>query len=579
MTAIDLTIAELAQAVGKSENYIRQHIHRKHLTARRVGRNVFVTFDHAARWARERGLPFGAPALALAMPGNMKDRAARMTVLTWQEPDTRPRNLFTLVRHRRRDALGPWASEPGERWFNDDLGQGLCVHSFDAPLERCQVFVDYILDSGTLKMDGVEVDYALYPIPRRHWAYRDDRPLTDASVRSPFSRHSAEIIEYWSFVAGLRDRWLEVLESSPASLPRRLMGLGFPLDRRGDRVGNLMIAGAEDAIACDLAARHDQTLRFHVDADDLPPGAYRATVWGSHSGNEVIRREVAVTPGQTIINLASDVDHVGFSICRTVDGQCIDLMEAFLIMEVNCRLEFASSSTLHIENRRRRVNHKVTPAGSTSMISICSDDESTEIDKGIRRLWLERRVHDREVDARKDGNFVRFQPDEFAQATQHVVNLLRRDSHRTEPLYLADPYFMPYLQAKTGVDADLVQLYLQLFAATTGRSLRVLCAQKKKGDARPWWANYPETLTNHVSVRAFLKRDEYTSDKYNPGFHDRYLITPEREIVLTNSFNGWCKHGVTFIALPYKVYRSEAEQLWSMDCESDTTHLFVEEIR
>ena len=576
---MDLTISELAQAVSKSENYVRQHIHRKHLTARRVGRNVFVTLDHAARWARERGLPFGVPALALAMPGNMKDRTARMTVLTWHETNARRRNLFTLVRHRRRDALGPWASEPGERWLNDDLGHGLWLHSFDAPLERCQVLVDHILDSGTLKLDGVEVDYALHPIPRRHWAYRDDRPFTDASVRSPFSKHSAEIIEYWSFGAGLRDRWLEVLESSPGSLPPHLMGLGFPLDRRVDRVGNLMIAGAEDAIACDLAARHDQTLRFHVDGDELPLGAYRATVWGSHSGNEVIRREVAVTPGQAIIKLASDVDHVGFSICRTVDGQCVDLMEVFLIMKVSCRLEFASSPTLHIEDRRRRLRHKVTPAGSTSMISVRSDDESTEIDKGIRRLWLERRLNDREVDARKDGNFVRFQPDQFEQAAQHVVHLLRRDSHRTEPLYLADPYFMPYLREKTAADSDLVQLYLQLFAATTGRPLRILCAQKKKGDARPWWANYPETLTNHVSVRAFLKRDEHSPDKQKRGLHDRYLITPEREIVLTHSFNGWCEHGVTFICLPYGVYRAEAEQLWSMDLESDTAHLFVEEIR
>ena len=502
-----------------------------------------------------------------------------MTLLTWHEPDARPRNLFTLVRHRRRDALGPWASEPGERWFNDDLGHGIRVHSFDAPLKRCQVLVDHILDSGTLKMHGVEVDYALHPIPRRHWAYRDDRPFTDASVRSPFSRHSAEIIEYWSFGAELRDRWLEVLESSPGGLPPRLMRLGFPLDRRVDRVGNLVIAGAEDAIACDLAARHDQTLRFHVDADNLLPGAYRATVWGSHSGNEVIRREVAVTPGQTVINLASDVDHVGFSICRTLDGQCVDLMEAFLIMEVSGHLEFASSPTLHIENRRRRLNHKLTPAGSTSMISVRSDDDSAEIDKGIRRLWLERRLHEREADARKDGNFVRFQPDESEQAAQHVVHLLRRDSHRTEPLYLADPYFMPYLQEKTGADSDLVQLYLQLFAATTGRSLRILCAQKKKDDARPWWANYPRTLTNHVSVRAFLKRDEHNPDKYKRGFHDRYLITPEREIVITHSFNGWCEDGVTFIGLPYEVYRAEAEQLWSMDFESDTTRLFVEEIR
>ena len=277
---MDLTIAELARAVGKSETYVRQHIHRKHLTARREGRNVFVELDEAARWARERGLTFGTPARISTTAGDLKGRAARMTVLTWHEPDARPRNLFTLVRHRRQDALGPWAGDPGECWSSEDLGNRLRVLTFDAPLERCQVLVDHILDSGTLKMDGVEVDYALHPIPRRHWAYRDDRPFTDASVRSPFSRHSAEIIEYWSFGAELRDRWLEVLESPPGGLLPRLRHLGFPLDRRVDRVGNLMVAGAEDAIACDLAARHDQTLRFHVDADDLPPGAYRATSLG-----------------------------------------------------------------------------------------------------------------------------------------------------------------------------------------------------------------------------------------------------------------------------------------------------------
>ena len=571
---MDLTIAELARAVGKSETYVRQHIHRKHLTARREGRNVFVEPDEAARWARERGLTFGTPARISTTAGDLKGRAARITVLTWNEPDARPRNLFTLVRHRRQDALGPWAGDPGECWSSEDLGNRLRVLTFDAPLERCQVLVDHILDSGTLKMDGVEVDYALHPIPRRHWAYRDDRPFTDASVRSPFPRHSAEIVEYWSFGAELRDRWLEVLESSPGGLPPRLMRLGFPLDRRVDRVGNLMIAGAEDSIACDLAARHDQTLRFHVDADDLPPGAYRATVWGSHCGNEVIRQEVAVARGQTVIKLASDVDHVGFSICRTVDGQCVDLMEeAFLIMEVSGGLEVASSPTLHLQDRRRRLSHKVTPAGSTSMISVRFDDESAEMDKGIRRLWLERRLREREANARKEGNVVRFQPDGFNQAAQHVVHLLRRDSHRTEPLYLADRYFMPYLEEKTGAVSDLVQLYLELFAATTGRSLRILCTQKKKGNARPWWANYPKPLTNHVSVRAFFKRDQ---DK--PGFHDRYLITPEHEIIITNSLNGWREHGVTFISHRQGVYRAEADNLWELDLQSATESLWVEEI-
>ena len=539
---------------------------------------MFVKLDEAARWARERGLSFGTPARVLATAGDMKKRAARMTVLTSVEPDGRPRNLFTLVRHRRQDALGPWESDQEERWSSADLGNGLRLHLFDAPFERCQALVDDILDSGILENGGVKVDYALHPIPRRHWAYRDDRPFNDASVRSPFSRHSAEIIEYWSFEAELRDRWLEVLESFKGGLPPRLVRLGFPLDRRVDWVGNIMIAGAEDAIACDLAARHDKTLRFYVDADDLLPGAYRATVWGSHCGNEVMRREVAVTPGQTAIKLASDVDHVGFAICRTVDGQCVDLMEAFLIMEVSGGLEVASSPTLHIQDRRRRLNHKVTPAGSTSIISVRFDDESAEIDKEIRRLWLERRLRERETDARKDGNVVRFEPHEFDEAAQHVAHFLRRDSHRTEPLYLADPYFIPYLDEKTGEDSDLVQLYLELFAATTDRSLRILCAQRKQGAARPWWVKYPKPLTNHVSVRAFFKRDRDNPDESKRGFHDRYLITPEHEIIITNSLNGWRENGVTFISHRQGVYRAQADNLWELDLQSAEEALWVEEL-
>ena len=575
---MDLTIAELAQAVDKSETYVRQHIHRKHLTTRRDGRNVFVALDEAARWARERGLPFGAPARALATARNMKGRAARMTVLALHEPSARPRNLFTLVRHRRQDALGPWASEPGEEWSNDDLGHGLRMSSLDTTLEQCQALSDHIVSSGTLEIDGVEIDYDLYPIPRCHWAYRDERPFTDAAVRSPFSGHSAEIIEYWSFEEEPRKHWLEVIESASGNLPSQLVRLGFPLDRRTDRAGNLMIAGAEDAIACDLGARHDQTLRFHADADDLPPGAYRATVWGSHSGDEVIRREIAVTPGLTVIKLASDVDHVGFAIYRTVDGQCVDLMEAFLIMEVSGRMEVASSPTLHIQDRRRSLSHEVTPAGSTSTISVRIDDDSAEIDREIRRLWLERRLHEREAGARKERNFVRFQPDEFDQAVQHIVHLLRRDSHQSGPLYLADPYFALYLDERKAGDSDLAQLYLELFAATTGQSLQILCTRTKQDDRGPWWSNYPKALTNHVSVRTFLKRDKDNPDERKRGFHDRYLITAEHEIIITNSFNGWREHGVTFVSHSYGVYRAEADRLWAMDLQSTTEPLLVEEI-
>ena len=565
---MNLTIPELAHAVDKNEAYIRQHIHRKHLTVRKDGRNVSVALDEAMRWARERRLSFNLPARASVTTGATVDRTARMTVLTWHVSGAQPRNLFTLIRHRRKDALGPWAGEPDETWSSVDLGHELRLFSFDASFERCQELVDHILDLGTLEIDDLEVHYSLEPNPRRHWAYRDKRQLADISVLSPFERHSAEIIEYWSFTEEPRKHWLKVLESLEGKAPPQLSRLGFRLDSRPDRVGNLMIAAAQDAIACDLAANRNRTLRFHVDAKELLPEAYRATVWASHSGDEVLRREVPVALGQRVIELASDVDHIGFAIFRTADGQCVDRMEGSLTMEVSIRLELESGPNLHLRDPRSHFTHSVNPSGSISTINVQSDQDSTKLDKGIRRLWLDRRVYERENTARQEGNFVRFRPAEFKQAVQHFTRLLRQDADQTVPIYLADPYFMDKLKRE-----DLKRLYLDIFAASNGGPLRILCAKEANVDTRTWWSNLPNQLTSHVSIRVFL---EQTSR--DPGFHDRYLITPKREIVITHSFTGWHKHGVTFSSHPYGVYRAEAESLWEMDIGSKTTDLFVQEI-
>ena len=576
---MNLTIAELVQAVDKSENYIRQHIHRKHLIVQkdgRNGRNVSVALDEAMRWASERGLPFNLPARASGTMGATEDRTARMTVLTWHAPDAQPCNLFTLIRHRRKDALGPWASEPDETWSSFNLGHELRLFSLDASFERCQELVNHILDTGTLEIDSLEISslgihYALESIPRRHWAYRDKRPLADASVLSPFERYSAETIEYWSFTAEPRKHWLKVLKSLQGKTPPQLARLGFPLARRLDRVGNLMIAAAQDTIACELAVNRNQTLVFHVDADELLPGEYRASVWASHSGDEVLRREVPVALGRTVIELVSDIDHIGFAIFRTADGQCVDLMEVFLIMEASVRVEIQSGPTLHLRNRQSRATHTVNPSGSVSMINVHSDDDSAELDKEIRRLWLDRQVHEREAAARREGNFARFSPDEFDEAVQYFISLLHQGSDHTGPIYLADRYFMKsFSRAKK---ERLEQLYLKMFAATTGRPLRILCTERGNGNVQPWWSNYPNLITDHVKVRAFLKQDRST-----PGFHDRYLITPEREILITHSLNGWPEGGVTFARLPYDIYRAEAELLWSTDIGSNNTDFFVEEI-
>ena len=568
-----LSIPELARAVGKSDAYVRQHIFRKHLNVLRDGRNISVALDEASRWAKERQLPFEPPAIACLTTEATKERTARMTVLALSRPEGTSCNLLTVLRHRRRDALGPWSDEPSNTWTREDLGNGLRLFSLDAPLQRCQALVEDILKTAALAVDDEQIDFALEPEPRRHWAFRDQRGIADASMISPFPRHSAEIVEYWCLATEPRKRWLDVFDDRQGLAPLQLTRLGIPLDRFTDRVGNLVVAAAEDAIACDLAPGHDQTLRLHVDADELPPGAYRAAVWATHAGDEVLRKELAITQRQTAIDLASDADHVGFAIFRTLDGQCIDLMEAHLLLRVSGQIRVNSTSKLQFRDRQGRLFHEVTPAGPLSRIDVGLGDESGKLDNKIRQQWLDRRLREREVAARKEGQFARFLPDEFEDAVRYFVGLLRQDADQETPIYLADPYFETQLAGKIPRRQDLVRTYTRIFAITAGTPLRILCSKMEQGDQPPWWATFPEEITAHVQVRSFRSQDDRT-----PGFHDRFLITPRREIIVTNSISGWRKKGVTFASLPYNVYRAEADRLWNMDVGSRTAGFRVREI-
>lgn len=498
-----------------------------------------------------------------------------MTVLTLSRAETTPCNLLTVVRHRRQDALGPWSNEPSKTWTSEDLGNGLRLYSLDAPLEHCQAMIQDILEAATLTIDGEQIGYAVERNPRRYRAFRDERGLTDAMI-SPFSRHSAEIVEYWCLAAEPRKRWLDILDTTRGYTPLQLSRLGVPLDRFTDRVGNIIVAGAEDAIACDLAAGHDRTLRLRVDADELPPGVYRATIWASHAGDEVLRQELAITQRLTAIELASDVDHIGFAIFQTIDGQCIDLMEAHLFMQIGGQIRVNFGPTLQFHDQRGRFIHEVNPAGPSSTIDLSFENESGELDKEIRQRWLERRVREREASARRDGNLERFGPDAFNDAVQYFIGLVSRDADQKAPIVLADPYFVTHLTDNVGTDMDLKKLCLDIFAATAGSPLRILCAKKESDqvDPPPWWSVLPEQLTAHVTVRSFRSRDGKAA-----GFHDRFLITPKREIIITHSINGWHKDGVTFASLPYNVYRAEAERLWNMDVGSPSADLLVREIR
>ena len=375
-------------------------------------------------------------------------------------------------------------------------------------------------------------------------------------MKSPFSNHSAEVIEYWSFEDEPRERWLKVAGAAAAQSEPLLKRLRFQLERRPDRVGNLIIAGAEDTVHCDLSARGKSLVLTAegIDGGVLPADEYTATVWGCHSEDDVMRREIAITQRETVIDLPSEVDRIGCAIYRISDGHCIDYFESYLVMSISFEMHVETGETLELRDRRRVSPQRLNPWRSRETFHIDPSQDSSELDKRIRREFLNRRSFEEDIAPRRERSFGRFGPDRYEDATEFFLSLLHRHRDSTKPIYLADPYFMAI-----GPGDEESQLYLQLFEATAGNSLHVLCSPTSRTKPEDvWWSNYPTFLTRHVRVRELIGQGEY-----DRAFHDRYLIAGEREILISNSFTGWRKDGVTFVGIPEGEYRAEAEKWWA----------------
>ena len=75
-------------------------------------------------------------------------------------------------------------------------------------------------------------------------------------------------------------------------------------------------------------------------------------------------------------------------------------------------------------------------------------------------------------------------PDAFEDAVQYFVGLLSRDADQKRPIYLADPHFMTQLTDDSGTDLNLKKLCIDMFAATAGTPLLILCAKKRQKSGR-----------------------------------------------------------------------------------------------
>ena len=559
------TVSELAQAVGKTENFVRQHIHRGHLTPVKDGRKTHITTEEAHRWCRARGLPFTPPP-ALQVAPLPQDRTVRIAVATFALPDGDRVNAFTHVRIRRPEHLGPWAPSPDGSWHREKLDHGFELFWTDTDPEGCEAFITEVLTHGTILLGALACRYDVLPSPRLHWVYRNHTGDPDAQLTSPFSCHSAEMREYWSRDSDVRRILTDALEALPTNRDR-FCSLGFPLHSRIDRLGNLIVSTASDQITCELSARGRRNLAFNVAGDPLPD-EYSATVWAAYSGDMVFHQQLPVESGRTTIPLSTPPDRIGFEVHRASDGQCVDRMDAYLIMDVHMRLDASTGTALHLTDQRGDTIHTVDPTRSRSRIVVSANDDASTLDRIVRSRNLGYRAAEAEAAARRQGTLARFQPAEFPQAVAHFVHLVDDDSDQATAVYLADRYFLSEVDGKDGI-----RLYTDLLSAAAGRELRVLCTQPPTKHPLPWWKKLPRDLTRNLVVRSFLTHDA----KPRPAFHDRYMVTAKRETLLSHSLNGWPHDGVTFVTLPFDVYRAEAAYLWSIDVASTSAPLSVEE--
>ena len=558
-----LSVSQVARGAGQSELLVRQHIHRGHLIATKDGNRTVIALDEALKWSRDRGFSF-VPPPQLAETASLAPRAARMTVLVRRDTDTVATNVCTVIRHRRADSLGPWAVQSVGKWTVEDLGEQFIRLTIDAPLDHCRQLADEAISHGSVNLAGLDCRFELLDAPRRHMAYRDMRPGVEASLASPFSGHSAEVIEYWAADTEQRAAMIQTMNDLPYDFQLEVPSC-FSLRTRPDRLGNLVIVGAQDTLTCDLQADASRSLTFHASGDRIEHGAYVATVWASHGGDDLLRRQHAVVPGPTAIPLWSAPDRIGFAVYRTSDGQCVDLLDSYLLVSVGIDLHVSSSPALQLTDGKNRPVHTVEKAASRSRLVVERDRNAPDLDRAIRRRSLQRRSAERDAEARRAGDLARFDPPHLADAIAHLTRLIRQDADHAAPIYIADRYFAKPTKGSIGV------LYADLFAASTGRRLNVLCTEPPSTYPSPWWKKFPRQLRDHLTVRSFLRYDG------KPAFHDRYLILGDSEILFTHSFNGWHEHGVTFDKLPFDVYRAHAVDLWALPLESATASFHVEE--
>ena len=541
-----LTVNQVAEAVSKSANYVRQHLHRGHLESETEAGQRMISVEALLRWAQARDLKVDPMLVAgLRSPSTEADaepRAARVAVLAHVDGDRRI-NLATTIRHRRVDGLGPWAGVAPPKWRKQQPHPSLELWTIEVHDDSWEDMLHEMV-RGVLDIEGRAVEYQLEPLPRRHLLVRDHTRGVGDGLASPFGQ-SADVVERWCLDDALRERWVALRDDVE---PDALKRLGLKLHRFIDRVGNVLVLSAHDDVSCEIeAGRKGEVVLRVTPAAAFAPGSYRAVVWAHNWDDAVLRREVEVRPGETRIDVGVDVNRVGLALYRTSDGECVDYFDAYTIESVQVDMHLQGPQ-LRLQDRKGNEFHRVTPA-THSALTVQPGDVA-RLTAGIRRLQLQRRADAIEQHARGSGAVVRVGPGRFADAVAQLRRYMM-EGGSDEPIYLGDRYLMDKIK---GGPAQLKGM-LDILNAAGGRPLRILCTNARTAPA--WWAQVPAQIRGRAEARCFLKNNTH-------AFHDRFLVTARREISISHSLTGWDSGGVTFIGMTAGVYRADVEFLWSL---------------
>ena len=113
------------------------------------------------------------------------------------------------------------------------------------------------------------------------------------------------------------------------------------------------------------------------------------------------------------------------------------------------------------------------PTEIRSQMAVEGDIEKGGMDRVVRQRWLGNCAYVREAKARAERNVVRFGPDGVDGSIDSVIGMLASSADREEPIHFADPCLMNRLKGQRGA-----RLYLDMFASTSDRSLRMLCGER-----------------------------------------------------------------------------------------------------